>query len=262
MPASFAWLAIVGAAILLLVAPAPVHAAGAESGTEAATGDKRAACDGMAKGSVDRRAHLVEELQRDGIRDSAVLHAMDRVPRHALIPAEVTDQAYEDRPLPIGFEQTISQPYVVAYMTEALGLSRGMKVLEVGTGSGYQAAVLAELGADVHSIEIVPELSRNAAAALARCGYERVKLRVGDGYAGWPDAAPFDRIIVTAGADAVPPPLLEQLAREGRLVMPVNERGTGAQSIHVVDKASDGTLNTRRMLPVRFVPLTGEAERK
>jgi protein-L-isoaspartate(D-aspartate) O-methyltransferase len=254
---------IVGVAILLRIASPPPSALGDDGGgTEAARRAEGGACKAMDAATADRRTALVDELRRDGIRDEAVLRAIANVPRHALVPQEVVEDAYDDRPLPIGHEQTISQPFVVAYMTEVLEVAPGMRVLEVGTGSGYQAAVLAELGANVRSIEIIPELSRNAAAALAACGYGRVSLRTGDGYAGWPEAAPFDRIIVTAGADEVPPPLLAQLAPRGRLVMPVTEPVTGAQSIHVVDKAENGGVTTRRMLPVRFVPLTGEAERK
>ena len=254
---------IAGVAILLRIATAPPSALSDDGGgTEAARRAEGGACKAMDAASADRRTALVDELRRDGIREEAVLRAIARVPRHALVPADMSDEAYEDRPLPIGHEQTISQPFVVAYMTEALGVAPGMRVLEVGTGSGYQAAVLAELGADVYSIEIIAELSQKAAVVLAACGYGRVTLRVGDGYAGWVEKAPFDRIIVTAGADEVPPPLLAQLAPRGRLVMPVTEPGTGAQSIHVVDKAENGGFSTRRMLPVRFVPLTGEAERK
>jgi len=204
---------------------------------------------------------LVDELRSDGIHDSNALRAIAAVARHEFVPTELTQHAYEDRPLSIGLGQTISQPFVVAFMTELLQVAPGMRVLEVGTGSGYQAAVLVELGASVYSIEILPELSKNAAEALSRCGYDRVFLRVGDGYAGWEEVAPFDRIIVTAVADAVPPPLLAQLALGGRLVMPVEDSDTGEQWIRVVEKAVDGALSERRTVAVRFVPLTGRAER-
>jgi protein-L-isoaspartate(D-aspartate) O-methyltransferase len=204
---------------------------------------------------------LVAELRGEGIQEANTLRAMASVPRHEFVPVELAEQAYEDRPLPIGLGQTISQPYVVAFMTELLQVEPGMRVLEVGTGSGYQAAILAELAANVYSIEILPELSKNAAAALSRCGYDRVSLRVGDGYAGWEEFAPFDRILVAAVDDAVPPPLVAQLTRGGRLVMPVEDRATGEQWIRVLEKSADGSLSERRTVPVRFVPLTGKAER-
>ena len=210
----------------------------------------------------DPRSVLARRLLADGIRDTGVLRAVATVRRDWFVPPELADEAYEDRPLPIGQEQTISQPYVVAYMTELLGPLRGKHVLEVGTGSGYQAAVLAELGAKVLSIEILPELSQSAAKALERSGYGAVELKVGDGYAGWPASAPFDRIVVTAADNEVPPPLVEQLAAGGRLVMPVEEPATGEQWIHVVDKLEDGTTTQRRTIAVRFVPMTGEAERR
>ena len=164
------------------------------------------------------------------------------------------DHAYEDRPLPIGEGQTISQPYIVAAMTELLALEPGERVLEVGTGSGYQAAVLAELGADVYSIEIVEPLGRRAAEDLARLGYE-VNLRIGDGYRGWPEAAPFDAIIVTAAPEQVPPPLIEQLKVGGRLVIPV---GSWSQELVLLRKEEDG-VHRERVADVRFVPMTGEA---
>jgi len=210
----------------------------------------------------DPRAVLARRLRDDGIHDAEVLRAMATVRREEFVPRELAGEAYEDRPLPIGLEQTISQPFVVAYMTELLGPLRAKRVLEIGTGSGYQAAVLAELGATVFTIEILRPLSEAAAAALARAGYANVKLRVGDGYAGWPEEAPFDGILVAAADDQIPPPLVEQLAQGGRLVMPVEERATGEQWIRVVDKQSDGSTREHRTIAVRFVPLTGEAERR
>ena len=198
------------------------------------------------------RARMVrEQLERRGIRDARVLEAMERVPRHELVPAELREHAYEDRPLPIGEGQTISQPYIVAAMSEAAALRGGEKVLEVGTGSGYQAAVLAELGAQVYTIELEPTLAERARADLERLGY-RVQARTGDGYAGWPEAAPFDAIVVTAAPDHVPQPLLEQLAPGGRLVIPVG--GQGAQELLRLTRSADGVVR-EELLPVRFVPL-------
>lgn len=207
------------------------------------------------------REALASSLAAEGIRNAEVLRAVRTVPRHLFVPPELTSAAYEDRPLPIGAGQTISQPFVVAYMTEVLRVARGDRVLEVGTGSGYQAAILAEIGAEVFSVEIIAELSENARAALDRSGYERVKLRVGDGYAGWPSEAPFNGVIVTAAAGHIPAPLVEQLAPLGRLVMPVEDVATGHQWIVVVEKDADGKVSEQRTLPVRFVPMTGEAQR-
>ena len=186
----------------------------------------------------------------------AVIAAMGRVARHEFVPEALRASAYEDRPLPIGYGQTISQPYIVALMTDLLEPARGDKVLEVGTGSGYQAAVLAELGLEVYSIEIVPELGAQAAARFGRLGYGAVSARVGDGYHGWPEQGPFDGIVVTAAADHVPPPLVAQLKPGGRMVIPVGEPYR-VQQLVLITKAEDGTLRTRQLLPVRFVPLTG-----
>ncbi len=187
---------------------------------------------------------------------SDVLAAMDRVARHEFVPEDQRAFAYADRPLPIGYGQTISQPYIVALMSHLLGAKAGDNVLELGTGSGYQAAVLAELGLNVHTIEIIPELGERAAADLARLGYDGVATRVGDGYFGWPDLAPFDGILVTAAASHVPPPLVEQLKPGGRMVIPVGEPYR-LQQLVLVTKAADGRVRTRQLLPVSFVPLTG-----
>ncbi len=186
-----------------------------------------------------------------------VLAAMGRVPRHLFVPEHLRPHAYEDRPLPIGHEQTISQPYIVALMTAQLDPQPGERVLEVGTGSGYQAAVLADLGAEVYSIEIVEPLAKQAALNLRTAGYEQVHLRAGDGYAGWPQAAPFDAIIVTCSPEAVPPPLVEQLRPGGRLVIPVGDRRL--QELILLEKQADGSLRRQSVLPVRFVPMTGRA---
>jgi len=203
--------------------------------------------------STARRA-MVDLIASAGVRDSATLAAMRAVPRHEFVPADVRDLAYGDHPLPIGHDQTISQPYVVAFMTEQLRPRPGMKVLEIGTGSGYQAAVLAELGCVVFTIEIVEPLATGAAAALTRLGYDRVRVRHGDGYQGWPEAAPFDAVIVTAAADEIPPALLEQLAPRGRLIMPVGPQET-VQYLMLVTKDASGRSSRRSLLPVRFVPL-------
>lgn len=201
------------------------------------------------------RERLVsEQLVPQGIRDSATLEAMRAVPRHEFVPEDQRARAYHDTPLPIGHGQTISQPAVVAFMTQAIRLRPGMRVLEVGTGSGYQAAVLAAAGAEVWTIEIFRELAEEAKARLARLGYDGVRVRHGDGYAGWPEAAPFDAIVVTAGADSIPPALLEQLAPGGRLVMPVGDPFVDQQLV-LVEKDSTGRVAARGLLPVRFVPL-------
>lgn len=187
----------------------------------------------------------------------AVLAVMGTIPRHPFVPEELRASAYEDRPLPIGSGQTISQPYIVALMTDLLRLPANAVVLEVGTGSGYQAAVLAKLATRVYSIEIIPELAASAEQRLSRLGYDNVQVRAGDGYAGWPDAAPFDGILVTAGAPHIPPPLIEQLKPGGRMVIPEGE-AFAVQQLVLVEKRADGTVSTRRLLPVRFVPFTRE----
>ena len=187
--------------------------------------------------------------------DSVVMDAMDRVPRHEFVPEELRSSAYANRPLPIGHGQTISQPYIVALMTHLLQVEAGSPVLEVGTGSGYQAAVLAELETQVHTIEIVEPLAETATRRLARLGYGDVRTRLGDGYYGWPEGAPFDAIIVTAAAAHVPPPLIEQLAPDGMLIIPVGEPFS-VQLLLLVRKQEAGGVNVRQILPVRFVPLT------
>lgn len=195
-----------------------------------------------------------EQLEARGITNAAVLDAMRRVPRHHFVPPLLHDQAYGDHPLPIGLGQTISQPYIVAYMTELAAPARGARVLEVGTGSGYQAAVLAALGAEVYSIEIIPELAEQAREALRAAGYGGVRVRTGDGYVGWPEAAPFDAILVTAAPDHVPPALIAQLAENGRLVIPV---GTVVQEMMLIRRTAHGVIE-QRTIPVRFVPLVRE----
>jgi protein-L-isoaspartate(D-aspartate) O-methyltransferase len=192
-----------------------------------------------------------------GIRSPAVITAMRRVPRHEFIPETHGDMAYDDQPVPIGYGQTISQPAVVAYMTEALELKGTEKVLEVGTGSGYQAAVLAEIAPRVLSVEIIEPLGRQAAETLARLGYVNVTVRVGDGHRGWPEEAPFDAIVVTAAPEQVPQPLLDQLAVGGRLIVPV---GKGSQNLVLIRRTKYG-YERSELLRVLFVPMTGESER-
>lgn len=186
----------------------------------------------------------------------AVLDALGRVPRHRFVPEEDRPYAYQNRPLPIGHGQTISQPYIVAFMSDLLAVEPGDHVLEVGTGCGYQAAVLAEMGVEVYSMEIVEPLASRAAKTLADMGYDNVHTRAGDGYDGWPEHAPFDGIIVTAGAGHVPPPLLDQLKPGGRMVIPLGACFS-AQELLLITKDMHGNTHSREVLPVRFVPLTG-----
>jgi protein-L-isoaspartate(D-aspartate) O-methyltransferase len=186
-----------------------------------------------------------------GVRD-----ALWRVPRHLFVPSSQQAHAYENRPLPIGHGQTISQPLIVAAMTELLGVAPGDRVFELGTGSGYQAAVLAELGVQVFSVEIVEPLGRQARVTLDRLGYQDVATRIGDGYGGWPDEAPFDAIIVTAASDHIPPPLIRQLKPGGRLLIPVGNRYQ-TQKLVLLSRSPQGQVTTRELLPVTFVPLTG-----
>jgi protein-L-isoaspartate(D-aspartate) O-methyltransferase len=199
------------------------------------------------------RVRLVEGLASIGIRDSATLAAMRTVPRHEFVPEDHRVYAYQDTPLPIGHDQTISQPAVVALMTELVEPRPGKKVLEVGTGSGYQAAVLAQAGCRVWTIEIFRVLAEESRERLARLGYTNVTVRHGDGYAGWPEIAPFDAIVVTAAAESIPPPLLQQVGPGGRLVMPVG-RESSEQALLLVQKDSAGKISSREILPVRFVP--------
>jgi protein-L-isoaspartate(D-aspartate) O-methyltransferase len=202
-----------------------------------------------------RRMDMVEEqIRQRGVSDARVLEAMRTVPRERFVPADQIVRAYDDSPLAIGHGQTISQPYIVAHMTEVLGVSPAHKVLEIGTGSGYQAAVLGELAREVYTIEIVSELAQRAATTLKALGYANVHVRDGDGYAGWPEHAPFDRIMVTAAPDDIPQPLIDQLAPGGRLVIPVGAQGV-TQWVTIVEKTGD-RLVERRTIPVQFVPFT------
>jgi protein-L-isoaspartate(D-aspartate) O-methyltransferase len=218
-------------------------------------GQDRAKQAGAADEYKSERDRMVDEqIRARGIDDSAVLRAMRKVPRHKFVPEQLRRLAYADRPLPIGLEQTISQPAIVAYMTEAADVSKKKKVLEIGTGSGYQAAVLAELAREVYTIEIIPELAEGARRVLGELGYGNVSVRTGNGYLGWPEQAPFDAIVVTAAPDEIPQALVDQLAVGGRMVIPV---GTTNQEIVIVEKNRKG-VTKRRTIPVRFVPMTGK----
>ncbi len=222
--------------------------------------DSKPGDDGSDKKFAELRAKMVKEqlaAPGRGISDPKVLEVMGKVPRHEFVPDKMRSSAYVDGPLPIGHDQTISQPYIVAFMTEVLKPEPTDRVLEVGTGSGYQAAVLAELVKDVYTIEIVPELAGSSRATLLELGYDNVTVRAGDGYLGWPEKAPFDAIIVTCAPDDVPKPLVEQLAEGGRMVIPVGPLYN--QNIHLIEK-KDGELTTKKILSVRFVPMTGIAE--
>ena len=224
--------------MLVSAAPAPVAERSSDRELMVLTIENLAATAGTSHNRIDRK----------------VLNAMRQVPRHLLVPEEVRGEAYRNTPLPIGHDQTISQPYVVALMTDLLDARPGHKVLEVGTGSGYQAAVLAHLVGQVYTIEIVEPLARRAAEQLKTLGYDNVAVRAGDGYAGWPEQAPFDRIIVTAGADHVPQPLVDQLKPGGIMVIPVGN-DTNELQLTVLTKDARGRVRKRSVLPVRFVPL-------
>ncbi len=202
---------------------------------------------------AQRRSDMVHLIERYGVEDSITLAAMAAVPRHEFVPEGHRDNAYGDRPLPIGYGQTISQPYIVAYMTEVLESRPGMKVLEVGTGSGYQAAVLAAIGCEVYTVEIFEALADRAGEVHERLGYD-VNGRHADGHFGWPEAAPFDAVIVTAAAGYIPPALVEQLKPGGRMVIPVGSV-YGVQNLILVAKEPNGVVRTRNLLPVRFVPM-------
>lgn len=198
------------------------------------------------------------QIESRGVKDKLVLDAMQQVSRHLFVPEGFRDQAYSDGPLPIGEGQTISQPYIVALMTELLGLKGGEKVLEIGTGSGYQAAILAEIAEEVYSIEIICSLAQSAERRLKEMGYQNITVRCADGYQGWAEHAPFDAVIVTAAPDHIPQPLIDQLKVGGKLVIPV---GDVFQELMVVTKTETGSKQMN-VIPVRFVPMTGEAERR
>ncbi len=255
-------LAMLGMGVLILLMACPSKSSGEPEGSggqesperkPSRTGESRIK-DAFARNREDMVRHQIEKR---GVKDKRVLEAMRKVPRHEFIPGKYRSKAYSDHPVPIGRRQTISQPYIVAYMTEALALKGTERVLEIGTGSGYQAAVLAELVSEVYSIEIICELEANARKTLERLGYKNVKTTCADGYKGWPEYAPFDAIIITAAPDEIPPPLLEQLKVGGRLIAPV---GTYFQELVICTRTEKG-IKRERLLPVRFVPMTGKAEK-
>jgi protein-L-isoaspartate(D-aspartate) O-methyltransferase len=248
------WSTIWAALTAVLLFPAATHVCQGPLPTRLSTAPITQDTDTYRKA---REAMVQEQIAARGVRDRQVLEAMRKVPRHLFVPPAMQPYAYRDSPLPIGHEQTISQPYIVAFMTEALALKPGDRVLEVGTGSGYQAAVLAVLVREVYSIEIVEPLATEAAERLRHLGYQNVRVRAGDGYRGWPEAAPFDAIIVTAAPDHIPQPLLDQLAPGGKLVVPV---GKYFQTLTRIRRTAKG-YKTEKLLPVRFVPMTGEAEK-
>ena len=209
--------------------------------------------------AAQRRQMVQQQLVTRGITDQRVLAVMAKVPREEFVTPDSRAASYEDGPLAIGYAQTISQPYIVAFMTEQLRPKPSDRVLEVGTGSGYQAAILAELVSEVYSVEIVEPLAKNAEATLQRLGYKNVHLKIGDGYKGWPETAPFDAIIVTCAPDKVPQPLVDQLKDDGRMIIPVGDRF--AQQLYLLEK-KNGQLKQSATLPVRFVPMTSEAPKQ
>jgi protein-L-isoaspartate(D-aspartate) O-methyltransferase len=242
--------------ILLLLS----FAAAAAGADKPADPNRPARSDHTAAAFAERRPERLRmvssQIASRGVEDPSVLEALRAVPRHAFVRRRDLRRAYGDYPLPIGMGQTISQPYIVAYMTEALGLDANSVVLEVGTGSGYQAAVCAEIAARVYTIEIIEELAESAKGRLGGLGYGNVSVKAGDGYFGWPEKGPFDAVIVTCAAAFVPPPLIEQLKGEGRMILPLGSP-FGAQSLVLVTK-KDGKVRSRGLLPVRFVPMLGK----
>jgi protein-L-isoaspartate(D-aspartate) O-methyltransferase len=207
-----------------------------------------------------RLAMVADQIAARGVKDARVLDAMRAVPRHEFVPAAIREDAYGDSPLPIGHGQTISQPYIVALMTELARPTPSARALEVGTGSGYQAAVLSRLVARVFSVELVDPLAQSAASTLRRLGYANVTVRSGDGYLGWPDEAPFDIILVTAAPEEVPPALVAQLKPGGRLIVPVG-RVWDVQDLQLIEKDATGRISTRSVIPVRFVPMVKKRDR-
>ncbi len=251
-------LACVRWAAVLLVCPLSAIHGGCSTNWFPVTDTERQA---SAAHEVAELTRLREEMVRDQLQARYVMYprvlaAMLRAPRHEFVPRGIIDSAYDDSALPLTLGQTISQPYIVGYMTQALKLKGTERVLEIGTGSGYQAAVLSELVPEVYTVEIIPELSERARETLARLGYTNVRFKVGDGYAGWPESAPFDAIIVTAAPNHVPQPLIDQLAPGGRMIIPI---GRLEQDLQLLEKSPSG-VTRRSTIPVRFVPMTGKAE--
>lgn len=210
--------------------------------------------DQPSQGFTQQRQALVDLLKAEGITNTDVLKAMLKVPRHEFVPESHRHYSYQNRPLPIGHNQTISQPFIVGYMTQAASIAPHEKVLEIGTGSGYQAAVLGELAGQVYTIEIIPELAEGAKAVLGKLGYKNVHVKTGNGYEGWPEHAPFDAIVVTAAPDEVPQKLVDQLALRGKMVIPVGSR---FQEMVIITRDESGVVE-RRTIPVQFVPMTGK----
>jgi len=208
--------------------------------------------------AAQRQAMVDQQIEARGVSDAATLQAMRDVPRHEFLPLRLREEAYADYPLPIGHGQTISQPYIVAFMTETIRPQPGEKILEIGAGSGYQAAVLAQMGAQVYTIEIVEPLAEMARQTLERLGYNDARVRHGDGYRGWPEEAPFDAIVVTCAPDKIPPDLVAQLRDGGRMIIPV---GSGMNQELVLLRKIGERIEKQSVLPVRFVPMTGEAEK-
>ncbi|MBL50823.1 MAG: protein-L-isoaspartate O-methyltransferase [Candidatus Marinimicrobia bacterium] len=206
---------------------------------------------------IQRKKMVEDQIQKRGVRDRSVLSAMARVEREKFVPEQFRDMAYSDGPLPIGYKQTISQPYIVAYMTEKLQVDSNHKVLEIGTGSGYQAAILGELSDKVFTIEIIPELGKSSIDILQKLNYNNIFVRIGDGYKGWPEEAPFDRIIVTAAPGKIPEKLVEQLANGGQMIIPVGE-SVFSQYLWIIKKDNKGNIGKEKILPVRFVPMVKE----
>src|SRR5688572_32510718 len=237
------------AALLLVFLLFPLHSCAPYLHSEPIAVDQKADQD-----FAQQRRQLVDQLKSEGITSSTVLDAMLKVPRHKFVPSAQRHLAYQNRPLPIGHDQTISQPFIVGYMTEAASIAPGEKVLEIGTGSGYQAAVLAELAKQVYTIEIIPELAEGARTLLRELRYKNVEVKTGNGYEGWSEHAPFDAIIVTAAPDQVPQALVDQLALRGKMVIPV---GTTFQEMVIITKDESGVVE-RRTIPVRFVPMIGK----
>lgn len=219
-----------------------------------ASSEQIAAEETAAQDFAQQRRRLIDQLRLEGVNSSAVLDAMLKVPRHKFVPESQRHLAYQNRPLSIGHDQTISQPFIVGYMSEAAAIAPGEKVLEIGTGSGYQAAVLAELAKEVYTIEIIPELAEGARTVLRELGYKNVQVKTGNGYEGWTEHAPFDAIVVTAAPDHVPQALVKQLAVRGTMVIPV---GTTFQEMVIITKDETGVVE-RRTIPVRFVPMVGK----
>ena len=233
--------------IFIVIAVLSIHSAGARAHAAKFTDDDF---------QKQRLSMVQDQIVERGVKDRSVIEAMMAVPRHKFVSENYQSRAYDDSPLPIGYGQTISQPYIVAYMTEILNLNKNSRVLEVGTGSGYQAAILSPIVKQVYTIEIIPELAKSAAVLLKDLGYRNVEAAIGDGYYGWDKYAPFDAIIVTAAAGHIPPPLVGQLKNNGRMVIPVGGSFL-VQNLILITKDKDGNVTTKNLMPVRFVPLTG-----